>query len=545
MTQKQSSSTFMKPVLRFVLIVLTLLTILIVGQSLLSSWQQPQFQSRLELYQTNILLQAASWQTSDSNKENFKPLQDALLGAKPLEAPTQQYEQARKSAQTNVEKIKKQIAQLQSQPDTAPATSQPQSQYPPATNPTSQQQQLLQQSLNQVQKLIPELDLRLGILQARQEKTDAALKTWNEVQQSSQVNPEVSQLAAVLEGLWSDPPRLLPSAEPLIQANLDGWFRYSALEKLYQLQQRQDALANLKASQQEAAQTALLKLSFINTVPVIAAITGLGLLLYLLAERVFKGNTALLAQNADVAWSTPWDGETILLVFVVGFFFMGQLLVPLLLQQVVLPLIKSVLSISSLTSNVRNQALSVFVSYLLVALGALSVLYLAIKRFFPLSDDWFRFRFNGRWFLWGLGGYCVALPVVVVVSLINQQLWQGQGGSNPLLQLVLQSQDSLALTVFFTTAAIAAPIFEEILFRGFLLPSLTRYIPVWGAILASSFLFAVAHLNLSEILPLFALGIVLGVVYTRSRNLLAPMLLHSLWNSGTLLSLFILGSGSQ
>ncbi|MCX7595402.1 MAG: CPBP family intramembrane metalloprotease, partial [Fischerella sp.] len=50
---------------------------------------------------------------------------------------------------------------------------------------------------------------------------------------------------------------------------------------------------------------------------------------------------------------------------------------------------------------------------------------------------------------------------------------------------------------------------------------------------------------LSEVLPLFALGVVLGVVYTRSRNLLAPMLLHSLWNSGTLLSLFIIGSSTQ
>lgn len=99
--------------------------------------------------------------------------------------------------------------------------------------------------------------------------------------------------------------------------------------------------------------------------------------------------------------------------------------------------------------------------------------------------------------------------------------------------------------IFFTTAAIAAPIFEEILFRGFLLPSLTRYVPVWGAIGLSSLFFAVAHLKLAEVLPLTALGMVLGIVYTRSRNLLAPMLLHSLWNGATLMGLFILGSGAE
>ena len=81
------------------------------------------------------------------------------------------------------------------------------------------------------------------------------------------------------------------------------------------------------------------------------------------------------------------------------------------------------------------------------------------------------------------------------------------------------------------------------MFRGFLLPSLTRYMPVWGAIVTSSLVFAIAHLSLSEVLPLATLGIVLGIVYTRSRNLLAPMIVHSLWNSGTLLSLVILGSG--
>jgi membrane protease YdiL (CAAX protease family) len=144
--------------------------------------------------------------------------------------------------------------------------------------------------------------------------------------------------------------------------------------------------------------------------------------------------------------------------------------------------------------------------------------------------------------LWGIGGYLVATPIVILISFLNEQIWQGQGGSNPILQIVLEGKDPIALLLFFLTAAIAAPLFEEFLFRGFLLPSLTRYVPVWGAIGISALLFGVAHLSLSEILPLTTLGIILGVVYTRTRNLLASMLLHSLWNSSTLVSLYILGS---
>lgn len=173
--------------------------------------------------------------------------------------------------------------------------------------------------------------------------------------------------------------------------------------------------------------------------------------------------------------------------------------------------------------------------------GGLSVLYLSIKSFFPLPTDWFKLT-NKNWFWWGLGGYLTAIPLVFFVSLLNQQIWQGKGGSNPLLMLALESQDKFALIIFFITASIAAPIFEEIIFRGFLLPSLTRYMSVGSAIVVSGIIFAIAHLSLAEALPLAVLGIILGIVYTRSGCLLASIMVHSLWNSGTLFSLFLLGS---
>ncbi len=519
---------------RLGLILASIVALFLCVQALIESWQEPQFQDRLELYQTNIVLQAASWEPSDSNNGNFKAAREAIVGEKPLENATQQYEEARKSTEANLEKAKNKLAELRSESSKTLTTPKPQPEIPPATNASRlQQKHQLQQSVTQLQNSLAELDLQLGILQARQGHKDTASKTWKGLSELSQIDSKFVNSADVLSGIWSDPPRLLPNAEQVVQSNLEGWFRYTTLAQLYQLQQRQEALVSLKAREQEVAEQALLKFAIIGTVPLLGALIGIGLIIFLVWQRFVKGDAALLAQNANVPWLTPWNGETILQVFVLGFFLMGQ---------VVLPLVLSIIPIPRPIGNVRIQALYVLVTYLLVAASALFVLYLSIKRFFPLPENWFRFNFKGNWFLWGLGGYCVALPVVVVVSLINQQLWQGQGGSNPLLQLALSAQDFVALGMFFFTAAIAAPLFEEFLFRGFLLPSLTRYLPVWVSVQASGLLFAVAHLSLSEILPLYALGCVLGVVYTRSRNLLAPMLVHSLWNSGTLLSLFLLGS---
>ncbi len=544
---------------RIILSVLTVLAILLAGVSLWESWQQPQIQSRLELYQTNLLLQASQWQPQDNAGANLSSARNTLIGEKPLEGAIEQYQAARESAIKNLHKAQAQLKELRSQPPSTPATPKSQSEIAPATDTSRlRQQQILQQSITQLEKLIAELDLRLGILQAQQGKVDQAVKTWDRVGQGSRgaekqgstgenqnstgstshqpLTTNLAETAAVLTGLWSEPARLLPDAQQIIQANLDGWFRDRALSRLYQLQQRQAPLEELQVTNQAAAEQALLKLAIIGSIPAAAGFTGLGLIVFLLVQRLRKGKESLLAQNEDTAWSTPWTGEIVWQVFIVGFFLMGQLLIPLAL---------TFLNVKPTAGNVRVQAFYVLVNYLLLAGGGLGVLYLSIKQFFPLPKDWFRLNLWGYWWLWGLGGYCVALPLVILISVINQQLWQGQGGSNPLLSLALESQDQVALGIFFFTAGIAAPFFEEFLFRGFLLPSLTRYLPVWGAIVVSSLLFAIAHLSLSEILPLTVLGMVLGVVYTRSRNLLSSMLLHSLWNSGTLLSLFILGSSSN
>jgi hypothetical protein len=553
---------------RLVLSALTVLTVLLAGASLWQSWQQPQFQSRLELYETNLLLRAAEWQPQDSAGRDLTAARKAVLGDKPIETAIEQYQEAKTSTQKNIQKALAKLKQTRSLPESAPVAPQPESATPPITETSrSNQENILQRSLNQLEKLNAEITLRLGILQAQQGKPEEAIKTWESLKENSQfaiplrlsklrnsellTTPDsrlptpdsrlptpdspVTETANALIGLWSHPARLLPDAQQLIQANLDGWFRDRALLRLYELQQRQEAFGQLQAAQQEIAEQAIVKLIVISSLPWLAGVTGLGLIIFLIGQRLTKGKESVLARNEDTVWVTPWTGETVWQVFIVGFFLMGQVLIPLIL---------SFLGVKSVGGQIRIQAFYVLTNYLLLAAGGLGVLYLSIKSFFPLPEGWFRFNWWSNWILWGLGGYCVALPLVLIVSIINQQLWQGQGGSNPLLSLALEAKDQVALSIFFFTAAIAAPLFEEFLFRGFLLPSLTRYLSVWWAILLSAFLFAVAHLSLSEILPLMTLGIILGIVYTRSRNLLAPMLLHSLWNSGTLLSLYILGSGA-
>lgn len=87
----------------------------------------------------------------------------------------------------------------------------------------------------------------------------------------------------------------------------------------------------------------------------------------------------------------------------------------------------------------------------------------------------------------------------------------------------------------FFAIAIAAPLVEELLFRGFLQNALAKYLPIWGAIVLSSFLFALVHLQLYAIPGLMSLGIAFGYLYHRTGSLRTNIMLHMANNAVALI----------
>ena len=90
---------------------------------------------------------------------------------------------------------------------------------------------------------------------------------------------------------------------------------------------------------------------------------------------------------------------------------------------------------------------------------------------------------------------------------------------------------------FLIQAVMIAPVIEELFFRGFLLTYLKTHVKTWPAILISAAVFAVAHQNLDSVLPLWVLGIVLGVAYEHTGSILLPMGIHACFNLTTGLTL--------
>jgi uncharacterized protein len=502
---------------RLFLIILTALVGLVLVQSLLNSWTEPQVANQLQLYQTDLLLEGSAWKGEGLPADQWPLLREGLLGKDPVATAQRQYEEVRQEAVENLAQIGGESSAVTLSDETD------------AGKPLSRRRQV---ALKQQQALIPQLELRLGLMEAYQGQVPEAIARWSQVRDRDTTPAPSLRTADLLIQLWQDQP-ITPEDETWLQQTLDGWFEYRVMDKLYQVEGRERDRNQLQTLEQTTAQDKLVKLALVGLLPAMGTAIGIGLILWLVLQRWLGGEQALLRQNAGLGWAIPWDAEIIWQVLIVGFFFVGQILLPLILGS---------LGLGGAGLSSRGRAFFSLGYYLMMSVGGLGVLWWSVRPYRPLPKGMFQFKPSLKVVLWGLGGYFVALPLMLGVALVNQQIWQGQGGSNPLLQTVLEEQDPVALIVFFLTAAVAAPLFEEILFRGFLLPSLTRYMAVGWAIALSGFIFAAAHLSLSEVLPLMLLGCILGFVYTRSRNLLSPIALHSLWNSATMLGLFILGS---
>jgi hypothetical protein len=82
-------------------------------------------------------------------------------------------------------------------------------------------------------------------------------------------------------------------------------------------------------------------------------------------------------------------------------------------------------------------------------------------------------------------------------------------------------------------AVLAAPVFEEFLFRGLVFGGLRRSQGFLAAALASSAIFAVVHPPVS-MAPVFVLGLLTAAARERTGTLLAPVLVHAAFNAASL-----------
>ena len=282
-----------------------------------------------------------------------------------------------------------------------------------------------------------------------------------------------------------------------------------------------------------ASRQAALQLLAVTVLPVVLLLVGIAALL-----RELWLNWRGKAAEAPALQGPLLSGLDAVLLIAGGFVVIGELLTPL----VVAPLVGGVLQQLAIASPLR-EGITVVCLYLALMAGPLVILALMLRGQGDAAAMPLQFRWPplSRSLRQALKGFLMVLPLVSLVGWLQGQLWGDPGGSNPLLELVLNSHNVPALTCFGITAIVLAPLFEETIFRGALLPVAARKLGSTGGILLSAAVFAVAHLSLGELLPLLVLGIGLGWLRLQSGRLGSCVLMHALWNALTFANLVVLG----
>ena len=139
--------------------------------------------------------------------------------------------------------------------------------------------------------------------------------------------------------------------------------------------------------------------------------------------------------------------------------------------------------------------------------------------------------------------WLAALPLLWFSAFVWQLLLKAIGHS-PDLQLSLRL--FLGITgfgpkiAFLLFAVFIAPIVEEVLFRGILLPLLARTIGPGPALALTSLSFAAIHADIGSLPALALLAVALSLAFARTRSLCVPIAMHMLFNGINLLLLFVL-----
>jgi hypothetical protein len=134
------------------------------------------------------------------------------------------------------------------------------------------------------------------------------------------------------------------------------------------------------------------------------------------------------------------------------------------------------------------------------------------------------------------GGYLlttVAVAAIISTFFTGLDLNQTQelGISDP--------QNVLQYVLIFITLAAIPPIFEELIFRGFMFKALRDQYSFWVSAVLTSLAFAIVHLQVNVGIDVFILSLFLCYLRERTGSLWAPILLHTAKNILAFLLLFV------
>ncbi|XP_059662269.1 uncharacterized protein LOC132308260 [Cornus florida] len=148
------------------------------------------------------------------------------------------------------------------------------------------------------------------------------------------------------------------------------------------------------------------------------------------------------------------SGALVMFLWIASFWFLRSWVIPFGAHPV---------GFSNEPPTYRGLSLHILLTDVIAGLAGIAILYRCLSRFRPLPSGWFRFRLRGNW-LFDVGLGRLVFPLASWLSQFNLDLLPFLPSTSVTLSSVEQS-----ITAWNPVAmAVCAPVWEEILFRGFL-----------------------------------------------------------------------------
>ncbi|CAG1001261.1 hypothetical protein PHYC_02902 [Phycisphaerales bacterium] len=145
-----------------------------------------------------------------------------------------------------------------------------------------------------------------------------------------------------------------------------------------------------------------------------------------------------------------------------------------------------------------------------------------------------------------------AWPIVTCAGFAAAALHQFVSGEphnpigHPTLKAFLDNPGNPWAWVLIAIAVLAAPVFEEIVYRGFVQSLILRATGhSWIAIIAASLVFGAVHMGMGipwySIVPITVLGIAMGFAFEKTRSLGVPIGMHVFFNAANVAVAVVIG----
>lgn len=180
-----------------------------------------------------------------------------------------------------------------------------------------------------------------------------------------------------------------------------------------------------------------------------------------------------------------------------------------------------------------GASLVLYVALVLLVIGFLVFRNFNILKTFGLGVRGWSWRTVAGWLL-------MCIPPVYLLQSLSYVLSSPDQGPQAIVEFLLKSSGWQARAAVFGIAVIAAPVTEELIFRGCLYGVLRKSNGRWPALVISSIVFALIHGHLPSLPGLVILAAGLALVYERCGSLWAPISMHAAFNGLTILAAIFL-----